>query len=81
MEAITFTNSEVTNALSRFVLVQVDVTINNQQSQTLLKQFGLFGPPAILFFNGAGEEQKPLRVVGFMAPSRFLERLHELGAK
>jgi thioredoxin:protein disulfide reductase len=81
MEAITFTNSEVTNALSRFVLVQVDVTINNQQSQALLKQFGLFGPPAILFFNGAGEEQKPLRVVGFMAPSRFLERLHELGAK
>jgi thiol:disulfide interchange protein DsbD len=81
MEAITFTNSEVANALSRFVLVQVDVTINNQQSQALLKQFGLFGPPAILFFNGAGEEQKPLRVVGFMAPSRFLERLHELGAK
>lgn len=81
MEAITFTNSEVANALSRFVLVQVDVTINNQQSQALLKQFGLFGPPAILFFNGAGEEQKSLRVVGFMAPSRFLERLHELGAK
>ena len=81
MEAITFTNSEVGKAMSRFVLVQVDVTINNQQSQALLKQFGLFGPPAILFFNGAGEEQKSLRVVGFMAPSRFLERLHELGAK
>lgn len=81
MEAITFTNAEVGKAMSRFVLVQVDVTINNQQSQALLKQFGLFGPPAILFFNGAGEEQKPLRVVGFMAPSRFLERLHELGAK
>ncbi|MEY3262226.1 MAG: hypothetical protein RLZZ620_1278, partial [Pseudomonadota bacterium] len=25
--------------------------------------------------------QKSLRVVGFMAPSRFLERLQELGAK
>jgi thiol:disulfide interchange protein DsbD len=81
MEAITFTNSEVSKAMSRFVLVQVDVTINNQHSQTLLKQFGLYGPPAILFFNGAGEEQKSLRVVGFMTPSRFLERLQELGAK
>jgi thiol:disulfide interchange protein DsbD len=81
MEAITFTNSEVGKALSRFALVQVDVTINSQQSQALLKQFGLYGPPAILFFNGAGEEQKSLRVVGFMAPSRFLERLQELGAK
>ena len=81
MEAITFTNSEVGKAMSRFALVQVDVTINSQQSQALLKQFGLYGPPAILFFNGAGEEQKSLRVVGFMAPSRFLERLQELGAK
>lgn len=78
MEAITFTNSEVGKAMSRFALVQVDVTINSQQSQALLKQFGLYGPPAILFFNGAGEEQKSLRVVGFMAPSRFLERLQEL---
>ncbi len=81
MEAITFTNSEVGKAMGHFVLVQVDVTINNQQSQNLLKRFGLFGPPAILFFNGAGEEQKSLRVVGFMAPSRFLERLQELRAK
>ena len=81
MEAITFANSEVGKAMSRFVLIQVDVTINNQQSQALLKQFGLYGPPAILFFNGAGEEQKALRVVGFMAPGRFLERLQELGVK
>ena len=81
MEAITFTNPEVAKAMSRFLLVQADVTINSQQSQALLKQFSLYGPPAILFFNGAGDEQKSLRVVGFMAPSRFLERLQELGAK
>ncbi|NDI21118.1 MAG: DUF255 domain-containing protein, partial [Burkholderiaceae bacterium] len=81
MEAITFTNPEVAKAMSRFVLVQADVTINSQQSQALLKQFSLYGPPAILFFNGAGDEQKSFRVVGFMAPSRFLERLQELGAK
>ncbi len=77
MEAITFTNAEVGKAMNRFVLVQADVTINNPQTQALLKQFGLYGPPAILFFNGAGEEQKLLRVVGFMAPTRFLERLEE----
>ena len=81
MEAITFTNAEVGKAMGRFVLIQADVTINNPQTQALLKQFGLYGPPAILFFNGAGEEQKSLRVVGFMTPSRFLERLQELGAK
>lgn len=81
MEAITFTNTEVGKAMSRFVLVQADVTVNNPDSQALLKQFALYGPPAILFFNGAGEEQKSLRVVGFMAPSRFLNRLQELEIK
>ncbi len=81
MEAITFTNAEVAKAMSRYVLVQVDVTLNNQNSQTLLKQFGLFGPPAILFFNAAGEEQKTMRVVGFMAPGRFLQRLQEFEAQ
>ena len=81
MEAITFINAEVGKAMSRFVLVQADVTINNPQTQALLKQFGLYGPPAILFFNSAGEEQKSLRVVGFMAPNRFLERLEQSLAK
>ncbi len=81
MEAITFTNSDVAKAMSRYILVQVDVTVNNQDSQELLKQFGLFGPPAILFFNEAGEEQKDMRVVGFMAPARFLQRLQELSAR
>ena len=81
MEAITFANAEVAKAMAQYVLVQADVTMNNQNSQELLKQFGLYGPPAILFFNGGGQEQKPLRVVGFMAPSRFLSRLQELEMK
>ena len=81
MEAITFTNPEVAKEMSRFVLVQVDVTVNNSSTQALLKQYGLFGPPAILLFNGLGDEQKGLRVVGFMPPGRFSQRLQELNTK
>lgn len=81
MEAITFTNPEVAKEMSRFVLVQVDVTVNNSSTQALLKQYGLFGPPAILLFNGLGDEQKGLRVVGFMPPERFSQRLQELNTK
>lgn len=81
MEAITFANSEVAKEMSRFVLVQADVTVNNSATQMLLKEFSLFGPPAILFFNEAGEEQKALRIVGFMAPGRFIQRLQELHSK
>jgi thiol:disulfide interchange protein DsbD len=81
MEAITFTNPEVAKEMSRFVLIQVDVTVNNLSTQALLKQYGLFGPPAILLFNGLGDEQKGLRVVGFMPPGRFSQRLQELNTK
>lgn len=81
MEAITFTNAEVAKEMGRFVLIQVDVTVNNPETQALLKQYGLYGPPAILFFNASGEEQKNLRVVGFMAPARFTQRLQELNTK
>ncbi len=81
MEAITFTNPEVAKEMSRFVLVQVDVTVNNSSTQALLKQYGIFGPPAILLFNGLGDEQKGLRVVGFMPPGRFSQRLQELNTK
>jgi thiol:disulfide interchange protein DsbD len=81
MEAITFTNPEVAKEMSRFVLIQVDVTVNNPSTPALLKQYGLFGPPAILLFNGLGDEQKGLRVVGFMPPGRFSQRLQELNTK
>jgi len=81
MEAITFTNPEVAKEMSRFVLVQADVTVNNSSTQALLKQYGLFGPPAILLFSGLGDEQKGLRVVGFMPPGRFSQRLQELNTK
>jgi thiol:disulfide interchange protein DsbD len=81
MEAITFANPEIAKEMGRFVLVQADVTVNNPSSQALLKQYGLFGPPAILLFNSFGEEQKALRIVGFMPPTRFSQRLQELNTK
>jgi thiol:disulfide interchange protein DsbD len=75
MEVNTFANPEVANQLKQMVLVQADVTANSPENQALLKRFGLFGPPGILIFNQNGEEQKELRVIGYMPPQRFAERL------
>ena len=75
MEVNTFANAEVSKELKRFVLLQADVTANSPDNQALLKRFGLYGPPGILFFNLNSEEQKDQRVIGYMPPLRFLERL------
>ena len=71
MEAFTFTDPQVQAALGNFVTLQVDVTDNNEEHQAMLKRYGLFGPPAILFFDTNGQEQRNLRVVGFMDAEPF----------
>jgi thiol:disulfide interchange protein DsbD len=78
MEVNTFTNPEVSKELKQLVLLQADVTANSLENQALLKRFGLFGPPGILIFNLNSEEQKEQRVIGYMPPQRFIERLQKL---
>jgi thiol:disulfide interchange protein DsbD len=76
MEAYTFTDPAVRQALEEVMLVQVDVTLNDAGDRALLKHFGLFGPPAILFFTPEGEERRDYRVVGFMPAERFAGHVH-----
>jgi thioredoxin:protein disulfide reductase len=75
MERDTFTDARVSERLSRFLLLQVDVTANNDVDKALLKRFRLFGPPGIIFFDAAGRENAVVRVIGFQPPDRFLKAL------
>ena len=77
MEVNTFANPEVNKELKQLVLLQADVTANSPENQALLKRFGLFGPPGILIFNQNSEELKDQRVIGYMPPQRFIERLQQ----
>ena len=75
MEALTFSDPKVRAELDRMLLLQVDVTANNQDDKALLKRFSLFGPPGIIFFDPDGREIKGLRVIGYQPPERFLKTL------
>ena len=78
MEVNTFANPEVSKKLKQFVLLQADVTANSPENQALLKRFGLFGPPGILIFNSDSQELKDQRIIGYMPPQRFVERLQKI---
>ena len=78
MEKFTFTQPGVRQALADFVLLKADVTANDDADQALLKRFGLFGPPATIFF-AAGSEQRALRLIGFEQADAFVERVDRLG--
>ncbi|MCZ6711948.1 MAG: protein-disulfide reductase DsbD, partial [Gammaproteobacteria bacterium] len=71
LERYTFSDPGVQAALSNVVLLQTDVTTNDAEDQALLRAFGLFGPPAILFFGAGGKERPRFRVVGFINAQDF----------
>ena len=71
MERFTFSDPAVQAALADVLLLQTDVTANDALDQALLDEFGLFGPPAILFFGPDGRERRELRVIGYMNSGDF----------
>ena len=71
MEQSTFHDPGVAKLMSRFTLLQADVTENDDTDQALLKRFGIFGPPAILFFPPQENEMRQYRAVGFMNANDF----------
>ena len=79
MEKLTFTDPRVRAAMDQIVLLQADVTANDADDKALLKRFGLFGPPGIIFFDRQGQELRTARVIGFQNPQRFLESLKQVG--
>ncbi|MEJ2620835.1 MAG: protein-disulfide reductase DsbD [Candidatus Thiodiazotropha sp.] len=78
MEKYTFTDAGVIAALANTVLLQADVTANDDTDQALLQgHFGLPGPPAIIFYGNDGEEHKAYRVVGFKPAEAFAEHVQQ----
>lgn len=75
MERFTFSDPKVRDRMSQMVLLQADVTASTDEDEQLLKRFGLFGPPGILFFGPSGKEIETMRVIGFQPAERFIGAL------
>jgi thiol:disulfide interchange protein DsbD len=75
MEKFTFADPRVQAQFADMVLLQADVTANNADDRALLKRFGLFGPPGIIFFGPQGSEAGS-RVIGYQNAERFLQSLN-----
>jgi thioredoxin:protein disulfide reductase len=79
LERFTFSDARVADALKGAVLLKADVTANSAADQALLKRFGLFGPPGILFFDANGREIETARVLGYQNADEFLATLARRG--
>ena len=75
MERYTFTNPEVQKALADFVLLQADVTANDDTDQELMKHFHIVGPPDTLFYGADGGAKPALQLAGFEDADKFVARI------
>ena len=79
MERYTFADPVIQAKLKTAILLQADVTANSPEDKDLLKKFGLYGPPGILFFDAQGHEMSDFRVVGIQDSAQFLNTLQRVG--
>lgn len=75
MERSTFREPGVIAALEPRMRIQVDLSENTGEQRRLLEAFHLYGPPAMLFFDGSGEEEKGLRVQSEITADHLRARL------
>ncbi|WP_245591252.1 protein-disulfide reductase DsbD [Derxia gummosa] len=71
MERFTFADPAIAGRLAGMLLLRADVTANADAHRALLRRFGLFGPPGIVFFGPDGRELDRQRVIGFEDAATF----------
>jgi thiol:disulfide interchange protein DsbD len=74
LEDKTFSQESVQNNLKNFLLLRIDVTKNSNDDKDIMRYFGLYGPPAIVFFKN-NIELKHLQIIGFKNETEFLDIL------
>ncbi|EKB25318.1 protein-disulfide reductase DsbD [Aeromonas veronii] len=74
----TFSDPAVRERFSQMVLLQADVTANDDADIELLNSLNVLGLPTLIFFDREGKELTGQRVTGFMGPAEFLGKLDQL---
>lgn len=71
----TFSDPAVRERFGQMVLLQADVTANDDADVELLNSLNVLGLPTLIFFDREGKELTGQRVTGFMGPIPFAKHL------
>lgn len=75
LEKITFHDPRVQEQLASFILVRIDFTTPNEETQDLSERYGILGLPWILFLTPDGEQIKEATLTGFIPAQDFLDHI------
>lgn len=76
LERATFTDKQVIAAARDFAVFKVDLTrYHSPEAERARRDYAVAGVPTVVFLAPDGREVRAARVVGFLPPQRFLERM------
>lgn len=75
LDYVTFADSRVQAGLSGFSRIKVDVTANDEAAKELNRLYSVIGPPALIFYDRAGELQPNMTLIGVIDPQVFVNHI------
>ena len=79
LDDTTFHHPEIVNLSAQVVMIKVDLTTGaNDDYQELIDRYQIKGVPTILFIDSEGKERRDLRLVDYLPPDTFIERMNGL---
>ncbi len=78
LEKIISRDKQIRELQHRLMLVQVDLSKNNEHTRDLLKFFNVIAPPTFLFYDAKGQLIPQLQWVGNLHIDELVDRIHEV---
>ncbi|MFQ6341757.1 protein-disulfide reductase DsbD family protein [Campylobacter sp. VTCC 70190] len=72
LDELTFSDERVIEKMQKYKLIKVDVSENNSEQIKTMKEFKVFGPPVLIFFENGKEK---LKITGFISADDLLKRI------
>lgn len=72
LDSLTFSDERVQERLKEFKLIKTDISDNAEEELKIMKEFGVFAPPVLIFYEKGVEN---LRLIGFVSADEFLQKL------
>lgn len=75
LDYVTFADSSVQQGLSSFMRIKVDVTANDDAAKELSRLYSVIGPPALIFYDRAGQYHPNMTLIGVIEPDVFVRHI------
>lgn len=72
LDSLTFSDERVQGRLKEYKLVKIDISDNDSAQMQMMKEFGVFAPPVLIFYEKGAEIS---RLVGFVSANEFLAKM------